>query len=109
MSHAWAYAFYHSRSWRECREAYGTSEHWLCEDCHGPGNTVHHHKVWLTPSNIDDPDITLGWWNLRLVCKDCHAKAHRPRGATREGFAFDEDGNLVPSDLRSDTESRIGS
>lgn len=99
MAAEWAYAFYHSTAWKVCRAAYAASVHYLCERCGKPGKIVHHNKVWLTPSNINDPHITLGWWNLQMVCDDCHKEAHRKKpSAMREGFAFDEDGNLVRSE-----------
>lgn len=95
MARAWAYAFYHSKPWELCRAAYGKSKHWLCERCHRPGNTVHH-KTNLTPENINDPNVTMGWWNLELLCEDCHNQEHhRTIKATRPGFAFDDEGNLI--------------
>ena len=30
----------------------------------------------LTPDNINDPAVSLSWSNLRLLCRDCHAKRH---------------------------------
>lgn len=96
MARDWAYAFYHSKAWKLCRKAFGDSKHWICQRCGKPGNTVHHRK-WLTPANINDPQITLGWWNLELLCADCHNHEHFPElSPTREGFAFDENGDLVP-------------
>jgi 5-methylcytosine-specific restriction enzyme A len=96
MARPWAYAFYHSRPWEECRLAYGESVFWICERCGKPGKIVHHNIVWLTPANINDPWITLGWWNLQLVCYDCHEEVHfLKKSATREGFAFDENGDLI--------------
>lgn len=35
-----------------------------------------HHKKHLTPKNINDPEITLNWDNLELLCLDCHQKEH---------------------------------
>jgi hypothetical protein len=95
VARPWAYAFYHSRSWDECRRAYGDSVFWICERCGKPGNTCHH-KIWLTPTNINDPWITLAWENLELLCHECHDEEHWPtKRPTREGFAFDAEGNLV--------------
>lgn len=42
-----------------------------------PGDTVHH-KIHLTPDNINDPEITLNYDNLMLLCRDCHAAIHKP-------------------------------
>ncbi|MBC8531797.1 HNH endonuclease signature motif containing protein [Gehongia tenuis] len=94
MAKEFAKAFYRSRAWRNTREAYAASVGWLCEDClaagiYKPGEIVHH-KVALMPSNIDDPGITLAWNNLRLVCRDCHAKEH---GGTKR-YKVDEAGRL---------------
>jgi len=40
------------------------------------GDTVHH-KVPITPENINDPEVTLNPDNLILLCRDCHALAHK--------------------------------
>lgn len=54
----------------------------LCEVClskglYRPGEIVHH-KTPLTPENIHDPAVTMNWDNLQLLCRDCHAVAHKP-------------------------------
>lgn len=36
-----------------------------------------HHKVKLTPENVNNPDIALNWDNLELLCKKCHLEEHR--------------------------------
>jgi 5-methylcytosine-specific restriction enzyme A len=95
MAQHWAKAFYNSAPWKACREAFGSSKHWICERCSKPGN-IAHHKVWLTRANINDPMITLNWSNLELLCHDCHDREHWPeQEVTREGFAFDANGDLV--------------
>jgi len=55
-----------------------------------------HHKIHLTPHNIDDPNITLSEDNLELLCRECHAIEH-PEGepVTASGLMFDSEGNLV--------------
>lgn len=75
-----AESFYKSKAWQQCRSAYAKSVGGLCECClkRGlvkPGEIVHH-KVKLSPENINDPVVTLSWGNLELLCRDCHAKAH---------------------------------
>lgn len=75
-----AETFYKSKAWQRAREAYAKSVGYLCEVClsqgiYTPGEIVHH-KREITPDNIDNPEITLAWSNLQLVCRDCHAKAH---------------------------------
>lgn len=89
---AWAYKFYSSTAWKKCRKAYNKLMHYQCEDCSGVGEIVHH-KTPLTPDNINDPNISLNFDNLRLVCRKCHAK-YDGNAATVEGVFFDADGNL---------------
>mgnify|MGYP005773827199 CR=1 FL=1 len=72
--------FYKSKAWQKARDAYASSVGWLCEDClslgiYKPGEIVHH-KIELTPDNINNPMISLSWDNLKLVCRECHAKEH---------------------------------
>lgn len=75
-----AKSFYKSKAWQATRDAYMTSVGGLCEDCLANGlykaGEIVHHKQALTPDNIDNPLVTLAWDNLKLVCRDCHAKAH---------------------------------
>lgn len=91
----WAVAFYKGTAWRECRAAYSKSVGGLCERClkrglYVPGVIVHH-KVHLSPDNINDPAVSLAWSNLELLCRDCHADAHR--GYERR-FVVDEMGRV---------------
>lgn len=95
MAKEWARSFYNSRAWRKCRKAFAESKFFLCEVCGEAGEEVHH-KVELTPQNINDPSITLNWDNLQLLCHSCHDKTKRPqRTATRADVMFDEAGRLV--------------
>ena len=98
MAREFAKAFYQSDAWKSCRESYAKSVGWLCEDCmekgiYTPGKIVHH-KKHLTPQNINNEAIALGWGNLRLVCQDCHAKQHKRMEEKR--YVFDENGNVCP-------------
>ena len=94
MAREFSRKFYESRAWIRCRDAYRQSVYGLCEKCGQPGAEVHH-KIWLTPGNINDPDITLGWSNLILLCRKCHADIHMGTPATRCDVMFDKDGNLI--------------
>ena len=38
---------------------------------------VVHHITELTPDNISNPDISLNFNNLKLLCRDHHGQAHR--------------------------------
>lgn len=88
--------FYKSRRWRECREAYSGHAGHLCELCLKKGlivpGAIVHHKIPLTPENINDPTITLSFDNLLLVCRDCHAQLHD--GAERR-YKVDELGRVI--------------
>lgn len=97
MAREFAKAFYHSQAWIKTRAAYAKSVGGLCEDClkEGritPGKVVHH-VVPLTPMNISNPDITLSWDNLKLVCQDCHAKEHASNKGRR--YTVDRDGKVT--------------
>lgn len=96
MSKEFARAFYASTAWERAREAYFISQHGLCEICQNAGKIVHH-KIELTPENINDIKITCGWENLELLCQDCHTRHHlgSKEGATREGLTFNNLGELV--------------
>ena len=73
--------FYASWPWIKCQRSYKRSVGGLCERCWSkglivPGEEVHH-KIRLTPENINDPAIALNWDNLELLCKNCHLGEHR--------------------------------
>lgn len=87
---------YKSKAWQRCRDQYAKSKRGLCERCltrgiYKPGEIVHH-KVHLTPENIDDTSVTLNPDNLELLCRDCHALAHKPT----KRFKVDELGRVIP-------------
>lgn len=102
MAKEWARGFYNSEAWARCREAYIASVNGLCERClkEGrirPGKIVHH-TVYLTPRNINDPNVSLNFSNLEYVCQECHNKEHTGSAVTREDVYFTEDGELVRKD-----------
>jgi len=70
----------------------------MCERCFQMGEyvpaTLVHHKVHLTPDNIDDPHVTLSYDNFQRLCQDCHAAVHAGQSAPR--VTFDERGNVIP-------------
>ena len=99
MAQDFAKPFYKSKSWQQCRRAYILRVHGLCERClsrglYVPGYIVHH-KALLTPSNINDPRVTLNHDNLEYVCVECHNLEHMGSGATRDDVMFDSEGNVV--------------
>ena len=84
-------SFYTSWIWRKCRKAFAESKGNLCERClkRGiiePGSKDRplevHHKIPLTPDNLHDHNVALGWDNLELLCKSCHDE-ERERRAKR--------------------------
>lgn len=103
MAQEWAKRFYNSKSWQDCRRSYIFKVHGLCEDClsrgiYTPGYIVHH-TILLTPSNINDPNVSLNHDNLRYVCVDCHNREHMGSGATREDVMFDDEGNVIKRNM----------
>lgn len=99
MAQPFAIAFYHSKEWLKCRAGYIASVFGLCERCRVKGiltkGKIVHHKIKLTAQNISDPDVSLNWDNLYLVCKDCHEEEHSGENVTRSDVLFDGEGNLI--------------
>ena len=95
-----AKSFYLSTAWISARRAYRKQAGGLCEVCAAkglivPGQIVHH-KIHLTPNNINDPNISLNFQNLQLVCRQCHAEIH---GKKKKRFVVDDYGRvIVPHD-----------
>lgn len=92
MARDFAQRFYSSEAWNQCRESFKKSKGGLCEEClkqgiFTPGEIVHHVTV-LTPENIECPEVSLDWSNLKLVCRLCHAKIHgyKPKRYTVDVF-----------------------
>lgn len=101
MSREFAKAFYGSKQWQECREAYAKSQRYLCENClakglYIPGEIVHH-IIELNPDNINDPSVTLNFDNLRLVCRRCHAEEHGARKGAR--YFITDDGRVIAREV----------
>lgn len=91
----YAERFYSSKAWKECRKAYRKKVGGLCERCLAEGRisagVIVHHKIYVTPENINRPDIILNHKNLELLCRDCHAKEHDER---RRRYTVDELGRV---------------
>lgn len=95
MARPFAYGFYRSQAWRKTQAAYMESVNHVCERCGRPARIVHH-RQWLTPANINDPNVSLDWGNLEALCIDCHNAEHFGGSATAQGYEFDAYGDLVP-------------
>lgn len=90
-------AFYHSAVWLKCRDAYIKSVNGLCERClargiYQPGYIVHH-RIPLSPENLNDPSILLSWDNLEYLCLECHNLEHYGSGSERR-YQVGADGKI---------------
>ena len=47
-----------------------------------------HHKIYIGYKNIYNPNVTLNFNNLELLCRDCHNKEHFAQNE------FTDDGGL---------------
>ena len=108
MSQEFSTPFYHSKAWKTTQEAYmaasievpgvGVCPPYACERCFQAGRLtaaeIVHHIVWLTPENVNDPDIAINPDNLMRVCRDCHAAIHYPGFEQR--VRFGENGEVLP-------------
>lgn len=95
---------YASKAWKQCRDAYKAYKHGICERCGAPGDEVHH-KTYLTPANVNDPEIVFGWKNLELLCRSCHIEEHEKHKNLKHGrpareadirIMFDDNGQPIP-------------
>lgn len=102
MAKEYAQTFYHSKQWKSCRESYISKrvmiDGGMCEKCHKRLGYIVHHKISITPANINDPDITLNHCNLEYECKQCHDEEEGhflDRDFPRLKCLFDENGQPV--------------
>ena len=81
MARDFAKEFYHSQAWRQAQASYVKQSGGLCERCLQNGlytaGVIVHHKIHLTPDNINDPEVALSPNNLMLLCRECHALEHK--------------------------------
>ncbi|PFB24142.1 HNH endonuclease [Bacillus cereus] len=99
MAKEYAKKFYKSSAWKKCRDSYFNFRHGLCERCTARPGKIVHHKNYITPENINDPEITLSFNNLELLCQDCHNREHHEKNSpVAEGVMFDENGDLIRRD-----------
>ena len=94
----WYVKFIKTFAWEKTSESYMTSVNGLCEECKRNGRLTPavevHHKIKLTPINVNDPEISLNWENLEALCKDCHLNKHRKK----KRWSVDECGNVLLKD-----------
>lgn len=90
----YARSFYKGKAWKNTQSAYMISQHYICQRCGNVARIVHHVK-YITPQNINDPNITLNWDNLEALCIDCHNREHMGSDACAEGLSFNSNGELI--------------
>lgn len=94
MAKSFSRKFYNSSAWIKTSRAFKNSKFGICEKCGNPGEEVHH-IIALTPDNINDPNITLSWDNLMLLCRSCHELIEEKAKPTVGGIRFGPDGQPV--------------
>lgn len=100
MAREFAKAFYNSKQWKECRRAYiaqrMAADGGMCETCHEVPGYIVHHKIELSPENINDPEITLNFSNLKYDCHVCHQKENKGEmeGVHFVQYGFTEEGEV---------------
>lgn len=99
MAKPYAKKFYNSRQWKECRDAYISSVHGLCEHCFERGKSepgyIVDHIVEISPININDPSVTLNHDNLQYLCLPCHTrKTFSKYSPINDDLMFDENGDI---------------
>lgn len=105
-------SFYKTKRWKQTRRTYALSKYCICERCNRPIylsgvndylpkekrlKGIVHHKEHLNESNYLIDEIAYGFDNLELLCFDCHQQEHFGTEILRDGYKFDEDGNIVSS------------
>ena len=106
MAKEWSKAFYKSAAWLKCRKSFIESriliDGGMCQECAKQLGYIVHHKIPLTPYNVNDTNITLNYDNLEYVCKSCHDESEDHSYVfvkkAKPLCGFDEQGN--PIDLR---------
>ncbi len=101
MAREFAKDFYNSKAWRSLRKMYInyriSVDGGMCEVCTKKLGYIVHHKIWLTPENIDNPEIALNTDNLRYECLDCHNREEKEQSEIRQKkrYVFNDSGKLV--------------
>ena len=75
----------------------------ICERCQDLALIVHH-KIELTPANINDPTIALSHDNLEALCQTCHNKQHKTAAKSQPRYTFSSTGDIEPSTATGDIE-----
>lgn len=98
MAREFSKKFYDSKEWKKTRQLILMRDNYLCVLCGMPAEEVHH-KIHLTPENINNPRIAIHEDNLISLCGLCHKRIHNGNKAKDIDvlplIAFDDDGNPV--------------
>ena len=94
MAREFSKAFYNSSVWKKTARLYKNNVFGICEKCGHEGHIVHH-KIHLTPFNMNDPSITLSLDNLMYLCLECHNAIHAKEEMNSRQSVFDSDGNMI--------------
>ena len=96
----YAKRLYKSKQWQHTRDAYLKSKGGLCERCYAEGRIVPaaivHHKIYISPENIDNPFITLDWNNLEAICREHHAQEHELGHKHPRRYIVGDNGKIIP-------------
>lgn len=102
MAREFSKSFYKSKAWQKCRDAYishrKSIDGGMCETCHEKPGYIVHHKIELTPENINVPDIALGFGNLKYDCLECHNQENGRGSKEVPGlvrYEFAPDGEMI--------------
>ena len=102
--------FYKTTRWKNTRKLYALSKHCICERCGVPIymsgindylpkdkriKGIVHHKIHLDSTNYMKEEIAYSFDNLELLCIDCHNNEHMSKELLRDGYKFDEEGNII--------------
>lgn len=98
MAKEFAKNFYKSARWARARNTYIRMriaiDGGMCERCHARPGYIVHHKTYITPSNITNPDVTLSTENLEYLCHECHDREHDVF-EKKQNYYFRDDGEII--------------
>lgn len=90
--HSVLQTFYASDIWRDFRLGLIIERGPYCQECRelitDTKKLIGHHEVELTPENVHDHMISLNPLLVKLVCHDCHNKAHNRFGSKRQRLVY---------------------
>jgi 5-methylcytosine-specific restriction protein A len=97
MAKDWAKPFYNSKAWELVRDCFveerRSIDGGMCQRCGREPGLIVHHKIHLTPNNVNDSEISLNQTNFEYICQDCHNREHHASNEF-EKIYFDKDGNV---------------